>query len=932
MAFAPGMLVEIKGLSEKAKPVAGATDVQETDLNGVRAQLVEFDREVNKWIAGTFTGCMISVDEKYLKPLTAEDLGCYDFVMGPKSDYDILGSELMNCLTTKGYSIVKMCMASEDSEEVAAAAKKLEEDDCFIRFAPEFEAGYLGKETSGKAAYVDVDAASTPDYIRSSPLTTLDANFTSIMNMVWPYTEQLGFELYSRTNMLVRAPLEDGDADKYTPDDAEDKEAEEYLHLMTRKQMALVLFMGAGKLKMTAKKEGAVPVEMVVEAGTLMIQVPSRCDYTFVGDANSISLSTFFLKEPAYFTLEEITGDVASLGLQTGPPPPPGEQVIIAAVYCREGGGGDGEAQYWNAISAGADGFCGVPFLRWDNVVYYDPDQTRGGMYTNHGCFGLEGVDLFDNKFFEISPAEAKGMDPVQRQVMEVSYVSLMEGGWEKKSLQRQSENIGHFVGIDKDDWSFMGAIIQQESGGFGASSAAMAIVANRFSYSCNLKGASMQIDTACSSSLVCLHVSKLHLRHQEFDPMPACIINGVNLMLAPGPFLGCCGANMLSHEGRCFTFNATADGYARGELCSSICTKRAQYDPSIHLACVAGTQANQDGRSASMTAPNGPAQERCINAVLRETKLTPTEIDCIECHGTGTALGDPIEVGAFRKVMSATARNDPMVITSSKSNIGHGEGGAGLAGFIKCAAQVGHTEACPNLHLKVLNPHLDLDGFPCQTLSEKVVFREDSGYTGVSSFGFGGTNGHAEAWGRNIFTSRGAFAADPYKMFQKKLSNAPPGEISIEGDDIDDWETTGIDPRCSPSDKYEIQMDNDGVASWEKVDDDADYGDEFFIQGTFSNWESEPMDPHSSIPGLWVGTITVGASGEEQFQIMADNDKAMVYTPTTAKCTLKASPIVGPAESGKEMTWLVKGKPESTYTIEWFQQGKNLSIMWLKG
>eukprot|EP00913_Durusdinium_trenchii_P005464 g5092.t1 len=310
--------------------------------------------------------------------------------------------------------------------------------------------------------------------------------------------------------------------------------------------------------------------------------------------------------------------------------------------------------------------------------------------------------------------------------------------------------------------------------GAHGAAAAANAITSNRFSYSMNLKGASMTIDTACSSSLVCTHVSKLHLRFKDFEPMPASVVNGLNLMLYPGPFVGCCAAGMLSHEGRCFTFNSTADGYARGELCGALTFKLKQFNPQTgSICCLAGSQSNQDGRSASLTAPNGPAQEqgtrrrlhtwpfslgdsfqeKCIKAVLRECKLTPTEVDCIECHGTGTALGDPIEVGSFKKVMSATPRKEPLVITpgtyrwqprrntppgrpgrrassfrlrSSKSNIAHAEGGAGLAGFFKCCLQVSNCEGAANVHLKVRNPHLDMEGFPCQILSESLALREE--------------------------------------------------------------------------------------------------------------------------------------------------------------------------------------------------------------
>jgi len=351
-------------------------------------------------------------------------------------------------------------------------------------------------------------------------------------------------------------------------------------------------------------------------------------------------------------------------------------------------------------------------------------------------------------------------------------------------------------------------------------------------------------------------------------------------------------------------------------------------------LACVAGTQANQDGRSASMSAPNGPAQEKCIKAVLRESGLTPTEIDCFECHGTGTSLGDPIEVGSFRRVMSMTERERALVVTSSKSNIAHGEGGAGLAGFFKCFLQVMHAEATSNVHLRTLNPHLDLSGFPIQTLSETVIMHDESSMTGVSSFGFGGTNAHGEAWGKNIMTSRGVANMDPQLLFQRKLAMAGPAEITMSGDDWTEWETSGMDPEgLEDGEECVVQLEPDGSVTWEKkeADEPDTYANEFGIQGTHNHWSIDAMEMHDHVPGLWIGTVTLGTTGQEQFQIIADSSSEMVYYPSTARCTLKAAPINGPDEAARDYAWLLDGAPGDTFTVEFFQQGKSRSIMWMK-
>mmetsp|Transcript_77431 Transcript_77431/g.216398 ORF Transcript_77431/g.216398 Transcript_77431/m.216398 type:complete len:946 (-) Transcript_77431:148-2985(-) len=942
MTLACGMLVEVGGLPGPARPALEAGDTEPMDLNGVRAQLVSADHETGKWTAATFDGHVVAVDSQYLREMDGEELADYDFVLGPASDLDLVGRSLAECLDARGYAVVKLFVSADDAADMLSAAAQLEDEGHFERLAVEFERGYLGRDGSAKTLLLDPSDESAPGYVRDSPLRVMDINVGSISDMLAPHTrDSLGFGIYSRTSMLLTRPLADGDDDRYAPAEVDDGDAEGYFHTMYRKKLALLQFVGPaeGTLTLFPLTSGGPEVTLRAEPHTLVLVSAAHFEYEHKMATDSLTLTSFFLSEPAVFSIDTVEADPELLlkSLSSGPAPPLGEKVAIQAMYCRYGGHSDGPDKFWTGICrAGADGVTEIPELRWDNTPYYDPDMEFGGAYCKHGCFGIPGVDLFDCKFFEVSVAEAKTMDPVQRQVLEVSYMALVETGYDKTSLQRKPENIGHFVGIDKDDWLCMsaaGAI--SLDGVHGAAGAANAITSNRFSYALNLKGTSMTIDTACSSSLVCIHVSKLHLRNKENEPMPASIVNGLNLMLYPGPFIGCCAAGMLSHNGRCFTFDKSADGYTRGELCGALGFKPSQkFDNGENMyGLVAGTFSNQDGRSATMTAPNGPAQEKCIQGVLREAKLSAADIDCFECHGTGTALGDPIEVGSFRKAMSGTDRQRPVVISSSKSSIAHGEGGAGLAGFFKCVCQVAHAEASSGLHLRARNPHLDVEGFPVQMLTEMTVMAHDNTYCGVSSFGFGGTNAHGHAWGKNVYTSRGAVrqARDVNKTFERKLMSAPPAEITMNGDDVAEWDTTGIDPRAEPDSRWKISLEDDGVAAWEQDEALEDFGEEFFLQGDHNGWEPEALEASESVQGLWTGTVSLGSSGEALFQILCDGDHDKVIHPRLPRCTMKAAKIEGPSKAGRDMSWCIVGEPGERYRVEFFQQDSYVSVTWFR-
>nr|WP_203073874.1 non-ribosomal peptide synthetase [Roseomonas ponticola] len=414
--------------------------------------------------------------------------------------------------------------------------------------------------------------------------------------------------------------------------------------------------------------------------------------------------------------------------------------IAIIGMGCRYPAGSDSPDAMWQALLEGRDGSREVPRDRWDIDALYDPEPGRAGrMYVRKSCF-LDRVDGFEPLFFRISPREAIGIDPQQRLLLEVTWEALEDAGIAPPSLV--GSRTGVYVGISTNDYS---ALLSRTAHGSGSNAAAGAgnaasVASGRISYSFGFQGPCMAVDTACSSSLVATHLAVQALRARECG---LAIVAGVNLMLTPDITINFCLGRMLSPDGACKTFDAGADGYVRGEGCGALVLKRlsdAVADGDRVLAVIRGSAVNQDGRSAGLTAPNGPAQEAVIRAALANAGLTPDDIDAIEAHGTGTALGDPIEMHALRAVFGSRAER-PLHVASVKTNIGHCEAAAGTAGLIKAALMLRHQAIPASLHFTRLNPHIDLAGADIRVPTEPVhggVRR-----VGVSSFGFSGTNVH---------------------------------------------------------------------------------------------------------------------------------------------------------------------------------------------
>jgi myxalamid-type polyketide synthase MxaB len=422
------------------------------------------------------------------------------------------------------------------------------------------------------------------------------------------------------------------------------------------------------------------------------------------------------------------------------------EGIAIVGAGCRFPGGATDMDSYWRLLRDGVDAVREVPRTRWDVDAYYDPDPTAPAKTaTRHGAF-LDEVDQFDPLFFGISPREAVTLDPQQRLLLEVSWEALERSGYAPDRLA--SERSGVFIGVGQMDYAQLvfESADQSPVDIYAGTGNGFCFSSGRLSYVLGLRGPNLAVDTACSSSLVAVHLACQSLRARECD---IAVAGGVQLMLSPQPFIALSKMGAISPDGRCKTFDAAANGYGRGEGCGIVILKRlsdAVADGDEIAAVIRGSAVNHDGSSSGLTVPNGLAQQELLRRALDSARVDPAEIDFVETHGTGTQLGDPIDVEALAEVFGKNRATDsPVLIGSVKTNIGHLEAAAGIAGLLKVVLALQHQEIPPHLHLNTPNPHIRWSQIPVRvpTAPTQWPMRGTKRMAGVSSFGLSGTNAH---------------------------------------------------------------------------------------------------------------------------------------------------------------------------------------------
>ncbi len=401
---------------------------------------------------------------------------------------------------------------------------------------------------------------------------------------------------------------------------------------------------------------------------------------------------------------------------------------------------------FWEVLRQGHDAVSEVPQDRWDVEEFFDTDPDAPGKIVTRRAGCIDDVTGFDASFFGVSAREASWIDPQHRLLLETAWRAVEHSGTAPTALA--NTNTGVFMGLSTHD--YLGMISDElsyaEIEAYLAIGTAAAAGAGRISYRLGLQGPAVTVDTACSSSLVAVHQACQALRWGECD---VALAGGVNVLISPATMITFSHSRMLAPDGRCKTFDAAADGYVRGEGCGVIVLKRlddAIRDGDRVRAVIRGSAVNQDGASGGLTVPNGVAQQRVIAEALERAGVAASDVDYLEAHGTGTSLGDPIEVQAAGTVYGAGRDpGRPLLIGSVKTNVGHLEAASGIAGLIKVILSLEHEVLPKQLHFRNPSPHIPWDRLPVRVVDDSIPWsREDRRrIAGVSSFGFSGTNAH---------------------------------------------------------------------------------------------------------------------------------------------------------------------------------------------
>jgi len=913
-----GELVEISGVEELLEPSQETRDeqpdIEPLDVNGLRGRVIGWSEEDQKCIVETFNGLVVGVKGEHLRgfaPEAATEAGGFDVAWpsGPV-DPEAVAGEVARLLAQRGWCVIQMFTTDASRKEAALEALDIVD----WRLTPkDFEVQCMGHDNTTKYADLDLDDLNKEP---ENSLGQLDRQLTSLGQLMVPYAEEyLGFTVWGRQPGQVRAKHSQREEIELRPREVTEDDYEPggrvHAHMdfvERRKMLAMyVVDCQGGDLWLypTARAADAVSTCIPLSSSKIVVLMPDLMTYSYQPTGDSLLLQSWYMAAPTQSNAaEERIVELPATQL--------GERVHVTSLEMRYGGACHGAAEGWSMWTMGCDCAYQIPSARFDYSAFYSADGT-GLMYTNHFAGVQESlVQSFDYDFFGIPFNEADAMSPGQRNVLEVGYLTMHSAGYDRRRARGMV--CGFYIGDAGTDWPCQGAIPKLYAGiGDGTLNPqvyngwAIGIRASRLSHLMDMKGPCLSVDTACSSSLVALGQAHRSMVVRDKGQLTAsadanidkAIVMGLCLDDGLNTFIAYCQAQMLSTGGRSFTFDESANGFLRGEGCGGAFLQRSRKDEDaqLMLACIIGSNVNQDGRSASMTAPNGPSQQACIRSSMMEAGLTASQISVAECHGTGTALGDPIEVGALRDVMKDRGE-DPIIMTSAKANFGHMEACAGIGGITKCILMLNGTVGACNVHLRHINPHIEYTGYPALFVSENVDMGLGAGISGVSSFGVGGTNARGDLWGRSRM-----------------------GHCKTDG--VNTHEGEGLQ-----------------AARFERLAQSGKLGpaeeDRLFIQGTWDGYSSmTEMTPTAE--GAWTALVALGDINAESFQFVLNEDKEQVFYPA-GEATDPNAEVCGPDWQGSGKAWRLnaRGSGPQTFCIRFswdfsWETGERKRVEWAR-
>ncbi|CAE8722598.1 unnamed protein product, partial [Polarella glacialis] len=626
------------------------------------------------------------------------------------------------------------------------------------------------------------------------------------------------------------------------------------------------------------------------------------------------------MPEPNGLAVQEVRGPLhEDLVLSAPTPAGPGYLTMVTGLACRMACS-EGTDQAWNSFLGNVDGYTVIPKLRFDVDVYYDEQGRHGSTRTKHSALFDDKYFLtFDHEFFGWTEEFTSGTSVLNRLAIDIGYDCIHRAGLRKKDIlgQRIGFHIGHTGDFE---------------GNIGRSPPTM------LSYFLGTTGPATVVDTACSSALV-----SMNLGHQDccLGRAHGVLVGGVNALTDVMPYIAMSSGRMISSRGRSRAFDHSADGYGRGEGFAAIFMEPSGENPirakeqALEWCRVAGSNIGQDGRSASITAPSGPAQTACIHACIREAGISPAEVSFGECHGTGTALGDPIEVGSSRIVMESARRSSQYIFGAAKSNVGHLELGAGTVGVLKVVLMLNHNACVANCHFYQLNEHFSVQGFPVMMPTELLpLAKERQTFAGVCSFGFGGTNARVELWARRRRFDPGSAPqvspVGPQRRQESRPLQMEPILYSAQacpccsgamcwlcGVAIPDGSVSvPRQHRCctvrEESDNYKVCSNcyegpyAYGIPEYQDV---VNPHRTLYLIGSWTAW-SGLEELELGLDGSYEFSIRLGESLCERFSLIVDMDRQLSVHPIHSDANEHAR-IEGPDRAGSEKYWLIDGRQD---------------------